>query len=439
MEKIIISKNLYAHPLSMNRIILIFSLSLVLAGCSASRQRRLHKNIVTIINSRQFKNQFTGYIVFDPITKDTISNYNSEKYFLPASNTKIFTLYTALQLLADRIPSIKYISQNDTLYVEGTGDPSALHPFFKDSTLLHFLKKAKNIALHLNNFDGNSFGPGWAWEDYDHYYAPERNSLPLYGNVTFISNIDSLRIIPSYFKDSIVFSTAAKKRKLHQNVFYFDSLRKDTLEVPIITYANLTKELLETATHKKIELVSEMPAGKKEVLYGILSDSLYKRMMYESDNFIAEQLLIVSSSTLNDTINSTIARDHILVNQLSNLRQPPRWVDGSGLSRYNLFTPESMMIVLQKMYAELPKDRLFSLFPAGGKKGTLIDLFKGNPKPYVFAKSGSMGNTYCLSGYLLTNSGKTLIFSFMNNHYRQSTNNIKKEMTSIFELLRDTY
>ncbi|MFT6839040.1 MAG: D-alanyl-D-alanine carboxypeptidase/D-alanyl-D-alanine-endopeptidase (penicillin-binding protein 4) [Sediminicola sp.] len=423
----------------MNKTTVIYFISALLVGCSASKQRKIHKDIVNNIHSDRFENQFTGYIVFDPATKDTLFSYNSEKYFLPASNTKIFTLYTALKLLPDQIPSLKYISKNDTLYIEGTGDPSALHPFYKDSTQLHFLAKAKNIALHLNNFNEDGFGPGWAWEDYDRYYAPERSPLPLYGNVTTISTVDSLRVIPSLFKDSVVYADATKKRNLHQNIFYFDPQRRDTLEVPFIIQANLTKVLLETALHKKIGLVSEMPTGTKKILYGIPSDSLYKRMMHESDNFIAEQLLILSSSTLKDTINSTVAMDYILSNQLSSLRQPPKWVDGSGLSRYNLFTPESMMVVLQKLYADLPKDRLFGLLPSGGENGTLTDWFKGNPRPYIFAKSGSLGNTYCLSGYLLTNSGKTLIFSFMNNHYRQSTNSIKSEMTTIFEMIRDTY
>tara|TARA_R110002051_G_scaffold286825_1_gene349453 strand:+ start:656 stop:1927 length:1272 start_codon:yes stop_codon:yes gene_type:complete len=423
----------------MKNKIVILLLSVLSIGCSASKQRKLQKSIVNSINSDYFKNQFTGCIVFDPTTKDTLFQYNSEKYFLPASNVKIFTLYTALQLLPGQIPSLKYISQNDTLYIEGTGDPSTLHPILQDSTIIHFLAKAKNIALHLQNFNEDRFGPGWAWEDYDEYYAPEKSPLPLYGNVTTVSSTDSLRVIPSVFSDSTVFSKNASKRKLHQNIFYFDPLRKDTLEVPYIIDDNLVRTILENVLHKDIKLIPEMPMGPKDILYGIPSDSLYKRMMHDSDNFIAEQLLLLSSSTIKDELQGKIARDHILANQLSFLRQPPRWVDGSGLSRYNLFTPESLVAVLHKIYLDLPKERLFGLFPAGGENGTLVDWFKGNPDPYIFAKSGSLGNTYCLSGYLLTKSGKTLIFSFMNNHYKQPTNSLKKEMTVIFERIRDTY
>ncbi|ALM07436.1 D-alanyl-D-alanine carboxypeptidase [Sediminicola sp. YIK13] len=423
----------------MTKTTVILFFSAILIGCSATRERKLNKSVVNRINSGYFENQFTGCIVYDPVTKDTLFQYNSKKYFLPASNTKIFTLYTALQLLPQQIPSLKYISKNDTLYVEGTGDPSFLHPILKDSTVVYFLAKSKNIALHLTNFDDDDFGPGWSWEDYDQYYAPARSPLPLYGNITTISKLDTLRVTPSLFRDSIVLSASDKKRKLHQNIFYFDPSRKDTLEVPFIINTKVTKTFLEKALDREVGLISEMPSGPKDILYGIPSDSLYKRMMHESDNFIAEQLLILASSSLSDTLNGKIARDYILANQLSSLRHPPRWVDGSGLSRYNLFTPESMAVVLQKMYEDLPKERLFRLFPAGGENGTLSDWFRGNPKPYIYAKSGSMGNTYCLSGYLLTNSGKTLIFSFMNNHHKQPSASLKKEMTMIFEMMRDTY
>ena len=78
-------------------------------------------------------------------------------------------------------------------------------------------------------------------------------------------------------------------------------------------------------------------------------------------------------------------------------------------------------------------------FPVGGKSGTLKNWYSGNPKPYIHAKSGTLGNNYNLSGYLVTNSGKILIFSYMNNHYLHSNNAIKEKMQTTFEWLRDNY
>jgi D-alanyl-D-alanine carboxypeptidase/D-alanyl-D-alanine-endopeptidase (penicillin-binding protein 4) len=162
-------------------------------------------------------------------------------------------------------------------------------------------------------------------------------------------------------------------------------------------------------------------------------------MMHESDNLIAEQLLLIASAVLTDTLSSTLARDYILDTYLADLPQKPRWVDGSGLSRYNLFTPASMIYVLEKLYKEVPQTRLFTLFPAGGQSGTLEDWYAGNTEPYVYAKSGTLGNTYCLSGYLKTTSGKVLLFSFMNNHFMEPTSSIKKKIGHILKSIRDTY
>lgn len=411
---------------------------LFLMGCAATK-KKIARTTDTALNASFYDNQFTGFLVLDADTNDTLYARNSIKYFTPASNTKIFTLFTALQFLPDSIPAMKYATRNDTLYVEGTGDPSFLHPYLKDSSALNFLRGHKNIALNLNNFEEDVFGPGWSWGDYQYYYQPERSPFPLYGNVLTLYNTDVLNVNPFYLKDKVISINFSRLRELEKNVFYFGKSRTDTVEIPYKTDTTLTRQLLEDVLGKKIRVTNRMPSGDKSVLYSLPSDSLYQRMMHESDNMIAEQLLLLASSTLSDTLSGEMVRNSVLKNQLSDLKQPPRWVDGSGLSRYNLFTPESMVHVLHKMYKDIPKERLFALFPAGGISGTLEDWYAGNSEPYIFAKSGSLGNNYCVSGYLITKSGKTLIFSFMNNHFRSPTSEVKKRMQRIFEKIRDAY
>src|SRR5690606_20941483 len=144
--------------------------------------------------------------------------------------------------------------------------------------------------------------------------------------------------------------------------------------------------------------------------------------------FIAEQLLILASSTLSDTLDGSRAQKYMLEHDLADLTQPPRWVDGSGLSRYNLFTPESMVQVLNKMYLEFPKERLFKLFPTGGVSWTLENWYPVNSKPYIYTNSGSLSINYNLSGYLITKSGNSLIFSFANNHYLEPTAELKNHI-----------
>jgi len=422
----------------MKNIVFGCAVLLFLIGC-ASAKRNLQRTTKTVLGSPFYENQFTGFLILDAESNDTLYNLNSTKYFTPASNTKIFTLFTALQFLPDKIPALKYLTKNDTLYVEGTGDPSFLHPYFKDSTALNFLRGHRNVALYLNNFEEDKFGPGWSWGDYEYYYQPERSPFPLYGNVVTLHNTDVLNVTPSYFLDKVVPINYTLQRELEKNVFYFGKSRKDTVEIPYKTDSTLTRTLLEDVLGKKIRITDRMPSGEKKILYGLPSDSLYRRMMHESDNMVAEQLLLLASSSISDTLSGERLRDYVLNDQLSDLKQPPRWVDGSGLSRYNLFTPESIVHVLHKMYKEIPKERLFDLFPTGGVSGTLESWYPGDPEPYIHAKTGSLGNVHCVSGYLVTKSGKTLIFSFMNNHFRHPSSEVKKRMQRIFEEIRDIY
>ncbi len=422
----------------IKRIFLYSLLTLLTIGCASSK-KTIKKTSDVLLSSSFYNNQFTGFVLFNPETNDTILNYNGSKYFTPASNVKIITLFTALNLLPDSIPAFKYLSRNDTLYVQGTGDPTLLHPYFDSRKTLDFLKRHKNIALDITNFADEKFGPGWAWEDYQYYYQPEKGSFPLYGNVVTLNPAPEYKVSPNYFKDSVVPISYTKNRELSRNTFYFAPSRKDTLEAPFKTDSSLTKKLLGDAISKDITLVNQIPTGELKTKYSVPKDTVLKRMMYESDNFLAEQLLILASSTLSDTLSGKITREYIVEKRLTDLKQPPRWVDGSGLSRYNLFTPESLIAILHKMYKETERNRLLDIFPASRQSGTLKGVYKGNPEPYIYAKSGSLGNVYCLSGYLITKSGKTLLFSFMNNHYRAPSSEVKENMEKIFETIRDTY
>tara|TARA_R110001583_G_scaffold70034_3_gene198544 strand:- start:6069 stop:7340 length:1272 start_codon:yes stop_codon:yes gene_type:complete len=423
--------------MSIFRKILFLSLSIILLfGCKAAY---ISKNLTKNFKNSFYENQFTGFFVYNPNTNDTVFSYNADKYFTPASNTKIFTLYTALQILPEKIPSFKYTIEADTITILGTGDPTFLHSFFNDSTVLKMARNFKKVNLVVNNLLDDKFGPGWAWEDYDTYFSPERSSFPMYGNVLTAFHQDSLQSIPKVLKENIQYTETAKNRSYNNNTFFYDPKGKDTIETPMVMDTMLLSKLWNAVLPGKISLSNYSGKNMDHIAYSMPSDTLYKRMMLVSDNFLAEQILILASSTMSDTLSSNKVREYILENQLKGLKQKPRWVDGSGLSRYNLFTPMSFVQVLTKLYTEIPHERLFNLFPIGGVSGTLKKQYSGITKPYIYAKSGTVENNYSLSGYLITNSGKTLIFSFMNNHYRKPTDEVKSHMQTAFEWLRDNY
>ncbi len=418
------------------RTLTVALLLFILYSCGGVKSSKGTFNTAFQLERDFYNTQFTGVLIVNPQTKDTLVVKNHDKYFTPASTVKIFTLYTGLQLLPERIPTLKSLLLRDTLYIQGTADPSWLHPYFKDTTGIAFLNKHNNIALYLNNFNDEKFAPGWAWEDFAYYFSVERNALPLYGNVVTFHEKDSLSVSPAFFETDVERRETDNNRAAYANTFYVPTPLKDTLVVPYITNAKLTKQLLATQLDGTLKLSSYFPEGKKEILYGIPTDSLYQRMMVESDNFLAEQLMLSASSVLSDTLSFKRSRDTILSKNLDQLSTPPRWVDGSGLSRYNLFTPSSMTTVLSKLLEEVPKDRLFALFPVWTTEGSKPYHPIENRDTFLHAKSGSMGNVYNLCGFLVTKKGKTLVFSFMNNHFRTSSQEVKQRM---FNFLREIH
>ncbi len=405
-------------------------------GCKSTQ---VTKKITKHFDAGFYDSHFTGFLVVDPASNDTIFKYNAHKYFTPASNTKIFTLYTALQVLPEKIPAFKYRIDKDTITIQGTGDPTFLHTFFHDSTALKMAQNFKKVNIIASNLYDEKYGPGWAWEDYDTYFSPERSSFPMYGNVVTVNNKNNLQIIPKALKKNIQYAERKFNRDYNANNFYYPPKSNKTIEIPMVIDSLLIAELWNDLLPGKVFIVNSASKKLDQIAFSVEADSLYKRMMQESDNFLAEQMLILSSSKLSDTLSADKIRNFMLENQLKNLKQKPRWVDGSGLSRYNLFTPTSFVQVLTKLYTDIPRNRLYNLFSSGGEFGTLKNWYAGNSKPYIYAKSGTLGNNYSLSGYLITNSGKTLIFSFMNNHFTKPNNEVKKNMQTVLELLRDHY
>jgi D-alanyl-D-alanine carboxypeptidase/D-alanyl-D-alanine-endopeptidase (penicillin-binding protein 4) len=415
----------------------------VIFSCSPLK-RNLEKKLK---DTENLFHDHTGFVLYDLGERKTIYEYNAAKYFTPASNTKIFTLYASLKILQDSIPALKYEISGDTLYFWGTGDPSFLyHNVFDNGRTFNFLKNSdKVLGFSTTNFQTTNFGAGWAWDDYNDYYSSERSPLPVYGNV-FSVKYDGSQIViePPYFTKHLSFGQEELSPKLIRNVdnngFKFYPSPSTTLEadIPFKVDATLTSELVMDTLRKHVLHVDKPLSPTARILYSIPSDSLYRVMMQDSDNFIAEQLLLTCAGVLSDTLQPEIAIKHTIDNFLNDLPDKPIWVDGSGLSRYNLFTPRSVARLWEKIYELVPRDRLFALLAVGGKSGTIQNWYKAD-RPYIFGKTGSLSNNHSLSGYLVTRKGKTLIFSFMNSNFTVPGSDVRRNMQTILNSIYETY
>jgi len=157
--------------------------------------------------------------------------------------------------------------------------------------------------------------------------------------------------------------------------------------------------------------------------------------MYHSDNFFAEQTLLMVSNELLGRMNDADVIDTLLKTDLKGLPQRPYWVDGSGLSRNDLFTPRDFVWLLNKMKDEFGLARLKGILPTGGK-GTLSSYYKKD-SGFIFAKTGSLSGVVALSGFLITKKDRLLIFSILinNNGYPS----VRRKMESFLEGIREKY
>ena len=436
---------------TVQKIFLFLIIIIGFASCSSTKRftRDLNSSIDSI---SAFDSGFSGLAIYDPETRKMVYEHNASKYFTPASNTKLFSFYTGLKILGDSIPAFHYIVENDTLYVKPTGDPSFLNPDLPESKAYQFLNKnGRALVIIKPEQQEKRLGPGWAWDDYDSYYSAEKFPFPMYGNLaifTFKNNGVAPSVAPSIFQDSIftdlsLLDNKYVQRDLEKNQFRFNRMKRaDNFRqyIPIRFSDEILKKLLEDTLKKPvfIKRQQEVSANPNHTFYSVSSDSVYKQMLQVSDNFIAEQLLLLASETLSDTLKTEIAIDYMKEHYLKDLPDEPIWRDGSGLSRYNLFTPRSMVKLLEKISEEIPQEKLLEFLPTGGKTGTLKNYYKAN-EAFVFAKTGSLSNNHSLSGLLKTKRGKWLIFSFMNSNFIVPSSEIKEGMEKILIEVRDQY
>lgn len=428
-----------------NRVFVFLILALWSFSCSPVSKKLLDK---TFKQTDEKFQDHTGFLLYDPVTQKSLYEYKSSHYFTPASNTKIFTLFACLQLLGDSVPALKYTIAEDSLIFWGTGDPSFLYKeICPNDRVLNFLKST-SLPLYFSdaNFSTTHFGSGWAWDDYNDYYSAERSPFPIYGNILSLQALGNKFFVqPTFFKNYVEVGPSEDKAKLIRRpdgndfVFHPSSTQQQfAADVPFKVSPELTATLLSDTLRKMVRTIRKPLIQNFQTVYSLPVDSVYKVMMQESDNFIAEQLLLICSQTVSDTLQPEIAIRYVKKNFLNDLPDDPKWVDGSGLSRYNLFTPRSIVQVWQKIYDRIPRERLFSILATGGKSGTIKNWYKAEA-PYIFGKTGSLSNNHSLSGYLVTRKGRTLIFSFMNNNYTASTNEIRQNMENILRSIYEKY
>jgi len=428
----------------LNSIFIIF-----LTSCSFQQKiSRSAKQLV--LKDSSLLTAHVGISIYEPATTKYWYNHQGNKYFVPASNTKIPTCYAAMKYLGDSLRGLDYLQTDTVLFIRSTADPTLLHRDFVSQPVFDFLQSAShNLAFAEPRWEAEIYGAGWAWDDYNSSYMAERNDLPLYGNVIEFNlgqrgakyelkgDIRFFRYALNPFVDPITPFIRIRRRRVNNTFDVFSSRIPFTGQrIPFRTFEN--QRLLED-TLKKIWLNHVYPPSDQPFrpVYSRPTDSLLKPMMHRSDNFFAEQCLLMVSNELLGVMNDEKIIDTLLKTDFRSLPQKPRWVDGSGLSRYNLFSPRDFIFILNKIRVEFGMERVREIFPTGGE-GTISNYYQAD-SGYLYVKTGTLSGVVALSGYLFTRKGRLLIFSVLINNHQASSVFVRRRVEQFIRSIRNSY
>ncbi|NJC27449.1 D-alanyl-D-alanine carboxypeptidase [Neolewinella antarctica] len=440
------------------------------AGLSTSEREKLSR---LVDQNTVFEQGISGFSLYDVSTSARLYDYNADRLFVPASNVKLFTFYVANRVLGNRAPAVFYQNYLDHLELWGTGYPLTLHPQFLADDLLTPWLRQKGIAPNTNVLGTSGraplgetpkpiiihyptgqdqlprYGAGWSWDDYNGGYVFERSTFPMFGNRLYVEQQESeVPGVPFVYSSppnalSQITQDADQRPRTWRREF-------DNGFVVRPGYLPNSYPLQRSLTLSPVWMVSELnaalpglnaspgyqpypPRADLNTFEVTLPDTVYRRFLQNSDNYLAEQLLLLAAAQRYGVPDEERIIDYARDTLFPALGISDfRWVDGSGLSRYNLVTPRQLTRIVMALDQEVGRERLLDLLPSGGgDNGTLKRRFDGASEPYVWAKTGSLSGVACISGLVKTKRGRWLAFSFMHNNFVQSSLRYYIEMEKV--------
>ena len=414
----------------MKRSLLFLATLIVFYSCSPTQQIRRSAER-GLLQSEPLQTAHVGISIFDPATNKYLYNYQGDKYFVPASNTKIPTAYAAMKYLGDSLVGLRYTTTGNSILIEPSGDPSFLHSDFKVHPAYQLLQQYETITIQKPVFEDEFIGSGWSWNDFKEAYMAQRSNFPIYGNTVRLSwnGAKQVQVAPSYFASSLEVSEPLTngfsiEKPWEENRFIALEGNTKNAEVPFRPTIATIRALLTDTLKRKVELNIFSTKRPANILYSQPTDSLLKPLMHRSDNFFAEQALLMAGNEYLGVMSDNKIIDTLLKTYFKDLPQKPRWVDGSGLSRYNLFTPQDFVAILNKLKNEFGMERIHTIFPTGNE-GTLTNYYK-ELTGKLYAKTGTLSGVVALSGYMYTKKNKLLLFSVLVNNHQNTATNVRR-------------
>lgn len=400
----------------------------------------------------------------ETLTGEVVYSRQGDRFFLPASNIKLFSTAAVLTALGPdyRIPTQIYGHADPNtglpiVRVVGQGDPS-----FDSDDLTALAQQLHGQGIrHISQLlgDESAFGgdpthPNWEWEDVQAGYGAPVNSLILNGNALGLTllpqaidqplqvqwddpnlgamwqvNNQSITVAPGE-TESVTVGRHLSGPILRVSGQLIAGSEPETAAIAVPNPGESFLAAFRTAlTEQGIAVdnvaLTSTPRHDSEAPWAhVMSPPLQALLVpanRDSNNLYAEALLKqLGLFAEQDTTAAALAHTRPILTDLGVNLDEVVIVDGSGLSRHNLATPRALVAVLRGMaaspYGEIYRDSL----AVAGVNGTLRNRFRETPIAGQFwGKSGAVSRNFALSGYLAPLNYEPLVVSVLINNIDQ--------------------
>ncbi len=389
----------------------------------------------------------------------TLYELNSNKLFMPASNNKLYTCAAALHYLGrDHIFKTTILKNNNDLVLKGGGDPdlSIEHLDSLANTTAKIIEDVDTLYLDATLLDSMHYGKGWMWDEGSWWYAAPIGALSVNdncidfhiepGNLGEAARIDHFPtteyISQSNKTTTVENNTELKKLKIERDwvgrtnhfsitgeIVMSDSI--DTLQRNIHEPTLFTGTLFKESLAKYGVQVGHIKRGTKvnesETIAIHYSDPLIAsatNLMNESDNLTAELLIkiIGRGNQIEGNWKDGLDSVKTLLSDSAGIDTSRiRLVDGSGVSRYNLTSPDQLTRFLKWSFNSKYKDDFISTLASGGNKDGTMEKRLEKEGNLIRAKTGGLSGVSNLSGYIFSPKHGPLAFSILISGYTGSS------------------
>jgi D-alanyl-D-alanine carboxypeptidase/D-alanyl-D-alanine-endopeptidase (penicillin-binding protein 4) len=457
----------------MKQLGVLFLFSLIGVTCSRppalspeTGQRELTKTIHYLITHSGLKTNL-GVKVVSLKTGKTLYAVNEDHLFNPASNNKLFTSLAALKLLSPQFQFVTTVWIDSALAIldtiprltlKGGGDPDLSVDDLRQlaETVAEKIKVIDTLILDPSIFDDRVQGNGWMWDEGDRWYSAQVTGLGVNDNCVDITvtpaeanqppeiiinpNTDYVTINNQAItlEDTTGLQKLRIKRRwevasntidITGNILTSDEPKTyyRNVEDPMLFTGYVFKELLaEAGTIVMGPMMKDTlrtPASQIAVHQSLPLREANVNLMKKSDNLTAESFVKMIGHVTTDKSGSwetgILAIKSFLFDEVGLDTNQFKYVDGSGVSRYNYCSPSQLIEVLRYGFQDYTINAEYlAALPTGGWDGTLKKRLRSEViNRRIRAKTGTLEGVSCLSGYVYTADDEPLAFSILINGY----------------------